>query len=361
MHVLFCGHREAKLCVLKLSWSNLWTPTGSCNTTTILQSNEPWGGEESDQKAEEPASARNSLPKAVCVHPGWPFPNGRGLSSCLGVEMPDSPLPHLPFGSSGLLAFLQPLTSIMASNLKVIFLFIWLLHCGGGTVDVEQKPPIQVALLKEGISIPCEVIFPYMPKYTKFSIFYYWINSLGQTTSIHNRSENVPIPSGKENKTATLSYNHRIMPLESTSSGTYYCKVKWNDIQKMGKGVFVLARGTGYIDTSYKWEILVTLTVLLAALSITATALLLWKRKALCPRRNQPNILRQKVETQPPSASPPPPPPPVYDSLDLQQVEVYSSLENNVGHTSPRKNPLGKTPKQQAALDESSDTLYENI
>ncbi|KFV54447.1 NFAT activation molecule 1, partial [Gavia stellata] len=157
-------------------------------------------------------------------------------------------------------------------------------------------------------------------KYTKFSIFYYWINSLGQKTSIYSTSENVAIPSGKENKTATISYNHRIMPLENTSStGTYYCEVKWNDIQKMGNGVFVLARGTGYIETSYEWEVLTTLTAIVAALSITATALLLSKRKAmsyaqqvLCPRRNKLNILRQKVETQPHSASPPPPPP-VYD------------------------------------------------
>lgn len=37
---------------------------------------------------------------------------------------------------------------------------------------------------------------------------------------------------------------------------------------------------TGYVETSYGWDILVTLTVLLAALSIAATALLLWKRKA---------------------------------------------------------------------------------
>ncbi|NXL51206.1 NFAM1 protein, partial [Podilymbus podiceps] len=117
-------------------------------------------------------------------------------------------------------------------------------------------------------------------KYTKFSIFYYWINSLGQKTFIYSRSENVIIPSGKENTTATLSYDHRIVSLENTAStGTYYCKVIWNDIQKMGNGVFVLARGTGYVETSYGWEILSTLTGLLAALSITATALLLWKRK----------------------------------------------------------------------------------
>ncbi|XP_065704853.1 NFAT activation molecule 1 [Patagioenas fasciata] len=254
----------------------------------------------------------------------------------------------------------------MASHLKAIFLFLWLLQCGGEDVDVQQNPPIQVALLKEGISIPCKVTFPYIPKYTTFSIIYYWINSLGQKASIYSRSENVAIPSGKENTTATISYDHRIMPLGNTfSTGTYYCEVKWNDIQKMGKGVFVLARDKGYVETSYGWEILVTLTVLLAALSIAATALLLWKRKVLCPRRNQLNILRQKVETQPPPVtSPPPPPPPpssVYDSLDLQHVDVYSVLENDTNNLSPRKSPPRKTPKKQATLDESCDTLYENI
>ncbi|NWY31837.1 NFAM1 protein, partial [Pheucticus melanocephalus] len=117
-------------------------------------------------------------------------------------------------------------------------------------------------------------------KYTKFYISYYWINSLDQKTFICSRVENVAIPSGEENKTAALSYDQRIMLFENTSStGTYYCEVKWNDFQKMGKGVFVLIRDTGYINTSYSWKILVTLTVLLAVLSIIATALLLWKRK----------------------------------------------------------------------------------
>ncbi|KAI1239089.1 hypothetical protein IHE44_0012198 [Lamprotornis superbus] len=224
---------------------------------------------------------------------------------------------------------------VMIPNLKVIFLFLWLLQCGGGNVDVRQEPPIQVALLKEGITIPCKVIFPYMPKYTKFSICYYWINSLDQKTSIHSISENVVIPPGAENTTATLSYSYTVAPLENTSStGTYYCKVKWNDIQKMGKGVFVLVRDTGYINTSYGWKILVTLTVLLAV---------------LCPRRSQPNILRQKVETQLPSASPLPPP--VYDSLDVQQVDVYSSLENNTNSPPHGKSLPGKE------TDEGSDLV----
>ncbi|PKU48960.1 nfat activation molecule 1 isoform x1 [Limosa lapponica baueri] len=253
----------------------------------------------------------------------------------------------MPFGSSCLVAFLQPLTPpVMTSNLKVIILFLWLLQCGGRKVDVQQKPPIQVALLKEGISIPCKVMFPYVPKYTKFSISYYWINSLGQKTFIHRRSENVVIPSGKENQTATIPYDHTITSLQNTSStGTYYCDVKWDDIQIMGRGVFVLARGTGYVETSYGWEVLITLTTLFAVLSITATALLLWKRKVLCPRRNQVNILRKKVQTQLPSASlsaPPPSPPPVYDCLDVQQVDVYSSLENYTNKPPPRRSPAGK-------------------
>ncbi|XP_032914746.1 NFAT activation molecule 1 isoform X1 [Catharus ustulatus] len=248
----------------------------------------------------------------------------------------------------------------MIPDTKVIFPFLCLLQCGGGSVDVQQKPPIQVTLLKEGISIPCEVKFPYMPKYTKFSIYYYWINSLDQKTSIYNSSKNVDIPSGKQNTTAAIHYNYSITPLEnSASTGTYYCEVKWSDTQKKGNGVFVLVRDTGYVNTSYGWEILVTLTVLLAVLSITATALLLWKRKVLCPRKNQPNILRQKVETQLPSANPLPPP--VYDSLDVQQVDVYSSLENSTNNPPKRKSPPGKTPKKQEALEEFSDTLYENI
>ncbi|XP_013052579.1 NFAT activation molecule 1 [Anser cygnoides] len=249
----------------------------------------------------------------------------------------------------------------MASNLKVIFLFLWSLLCEGGDVNVQQNPLIQVALLKEEVSIPCEVTFPYTLKYTKFSIFYYWINLLGQKTSIYNREENVQIPPGEENKTIAKSYNHKTMPLESNfSTGTYYCEVQWSDIRKMGNGVFVLVRGTGYIETSYGRDILITFTTLLAALSIIATALLVWKRKVLCPKRNQLNILRQKVETRPPSASPPPPSP-VYDCLNSQQVEVYSVLESNTKNPEPRRNHPGETSKKQEALEESSDTLYENI
>uniref|UniRef100_A0A8B9PZ94 NFAM1 Ig-like domain-containing protein n=1 Tax=Apteryx owenii TaxID=8824 RepID=A0A8B9PZ94_APTOW len=312
----------------------------------------------------------------------------------------------------------------MASNLRVIFLFLWSLQCGGGQVNVQQRPPIQVALLKEKVSIPCKVTFPYMMKYTKFSIIYYWINSVGKKTFIYNKSVEIHIPPGEENRTTTQSYNYKTMPLESTSfTGTYYCEVKWNDIAKMGGGIFVLVRDAGYIQTSYTWEILITLTALLAALSITGTALLLWKRKVVCPGRNQLlNIPRHKMETQPPSANPAPATP-IYDNnqeqelvgdrhpvlghaelclfslvpmvlnlfrrwrgpysafwkdlkwreagtlvstalhrcLDSQQVDVYSVLGSNTEKLSCRRSPPVKTPKKQGTLEESFDTLYENI
>ncbi|KAF4793796.1 NFAT activation molecule 1 isoform X1 [Turdus rufiventris] len=237
-------------------------------------------------------------------------------------------------------------------------------HSECGSVDVQQKPPIQVTLLKEGISIPCEVKFPYMPKYTKFSIYYYRINSLDQKTSIYNSSKNVDIPPGQQNSTATLSYSYRIAPLENTAStGTYYCEVKWSDSQKKGNGVFVLVR-VSQVGTSWVKE-------LESGKLESKRGYQEWGRKDLESGRrkaktragrsgkNQPNILRQNVETQLPSASPLPPP--VYDSLNVQQVDVYSSLENSTNNPPQRKSPPAKTPKKQEALEEFSDTLYENI
>uniref|UniRef100_A0A8C2Y9R3 NFAM1 Ig-like domain-containing protein n=1 Tax=Coturnix japonica TaxID=93934 RepID=A0A8C2Y9R3_COTJA len=98
--------------------------------------------------------------------------------------------------------------------------------------------------LTRAISIPCEVVFPYTPKYTRFTIFYYWINALDQEVSIYSKKQEVDIPPGKENMTAIISYDYETKPLESISStGTYYCKVQWDDIQIKGKGVFVLVRG----------------------------------------------------------------------------------------------------------------------
>lgn len=63
--------------MLKSLGSNLWTHAGRCNTIVTVQRNEPQCREESDQKAEEPASARNSLPKAACIHPACPFADKR--------------------------------------------------------------------------------------------------------------------------------------------------------------------------------------------------------------------------------------------------------------------------------------------
>lgn len=58
------------------------------NTVIIVQRNEPQCREESDRKAEEVASARNSLPKAVCVCPACPCTNGRGSNGLSDAGRP---------------------------------------------------------------------------------------------------------------------------------------------------------------------------------------------------------------------------------------------------------------------------------
>lgn len=110
MHAIFYGHQEAKLCGLKCLWSSLWAPTHRSNTIIVVQRSQCWCGEESDQKAEELASARNCLPNAVCVHPACPFTNRRASTSCPGMKIPDKSPSPLPFGSLCLVVFLEPLT-----------------------------------------------------------------------------------------------------------------------------------------------------------------------------------------------------------------------------------------------------------
>lgn len=129
--VIFYSHWKTKLSALKSLRFNLWTLADRCNTIVIVQRNDPQCREESDRKAEEPASAGKSLPKAVRVCPACPCTNGRGSNSSSGVEIPDKIQSLLPFGSSYLIAFLQPFDPTMASNLKVIFLFLWSLLCEG--------------------------------------------------------------------------------------------------------------------------------------------------------------------------------------------------------------------------------------
>ncbi|OXB70052.1 UNVERIFIED_CONTAM: hypothetical protein H355_012609, partial [Colinus virginianus] len=225
-----------------------------------------------------------------------------------------------------------------------------------GDVSVQQKPLIQVALLKEKVSIPCEVIFPYTLKYTRFTVFYYWINAWDQEVSIYNKKEQVDIPPGEENKTAIKSYSHKTKPLESTSStGTYYCKVQWDDIQIKGKGVFVLVRGivSTYIY-SVKLPSAITTTesvhAFLCENYVADADLWLQGTPGFSTHRDSEIEHRVAAVGRPANLC-----------LDSQQVEVYSVLKNNTKIPEHRKSPPDKTPKKQGTLEEYSDTLYENI
>ncbi|XP_050810764.1 NFAT activation molecule 1 [Gopherus flavomarginatus] len=298
----------------------------------------------------------------------------------------------------------------MASSLNAIFLLLWLLQrggwqVGGQKVSVKQTPLIQVAFANEKVSMKCLVSYPYMNEYTTFTIDYYWVNSEGKIVTINNYSVSETIPTGQMNQTTEKDYPHTVgTPENPPATGTYYCKANWRSKTETGNGVFILVRDTGYREPSPSmWKFLIALTSILTILSITETALLLWKRKichlvscpklVVCPGRC-PDVLQRcpdlSTEAQAPSGSSEPSGS-IYTCLESHQAEVYSVLEDNTNSLSLEKNPTatpqdmnisqpdgvedrnedcGKTGKkkkkkemksQQETLEEPFDTLYENI
>ncbi|XP_024068884.1 NFAT activation molecule 1 [Terrapene carolina triunguis] len=290
----------------------------------------------------------------------------------------------------------------MAASLNAIFLLLWLLQRGGWQVagqkvSVKQTPLIQVAFANEKVSMKCLVSYPYMKEYTTFTIHYYWVNSEGKRVTIKNCPVSEAIPTGQMNQTTEKDYPHTIGPSENPpATGTYYCEAVWKSTTEKGNGVFILVRDTGYREPSPgTWKFLIALTTILTILSITGTALLLWKRKlVVCPGR-WPDVLQRcpnlSTGAQAPSGSSEPSGS-IYTCLESHQAEVYSVLEDNMNSLSLEKNPTatlqdmnisqpdrvedrnedcGKTGKkkkkkkekksQQETLEEPFDTLYENI
>ncbi|KAM9173709.1 NFAT activation molecule 1 [Pangshura tecta] len=302
----------------------------------------------------------------------------------------------------------------MASSRNAIFLLLWLLQhggrqVGGQKVSVKQTPLIQVAFANENVSMKCLVSYPYMNEYITFTIHYYWVNSEGKRVTINEHSVSETIPTGQTNQTTEKDYPHTVgTPENPPATGTYYCKANWRSKTETGNGVFILVRDTGYREPSPgMWKFLIALTTIFTILSITETALLLWKRKAspkighfvscpklvVCPERC-PDVLQRcpdlSTGAQAPSGNSEPSGS-IYTCLESHQAEVYSVLEDNTNSLSLEKNPTatpqdvnisqperaedrnkdcGKTGKktkkkemksQQETVEEAFDSLYENI
>ncbi|XP_019370426.1 PREDICTED: NFAT activation molecule 1 [Gavialis gangeticus] len=280
----------------------------------------------------------------------------------------------------------------MASNTNIIFLFLWLLQHGEGRqVEVQQEPLIQVAFANEQVLMTCVVSFPRTTQYSSFIGSCYLLNSKGQRTTIKTYPISVPIPAGQENQTAKESYRCDIEPFKA-ASGTYYCEANWTRVTQKGHGTFVLVRDTGYLETSsITWRFLVTLTTVLAILSITATALLLWKRKVVCPKRSQPQSSPDLGVRAPATSGSSEPSGSIYTCLESHQPDIYSVLENDTHSPAPENSPTAKpkstnsepardrhrsedcekagrkkkkmrdTAPKQETPEEIFDTLYENI
>ncbi|XP_006120564.1 NFAT activation molecule 1 [Pelodiscus sinensis] len=248
----------------------------------------------------------------------------------------------------------------MASSLNVIFLLLGFLQFRGwqvaGLKVKQQDSLVQVAFPNEEVSMKCLVSYPYMKEYTSFSIRYYRMDSKGKSFIPTSRKVSEQIPPGKENQTVEMTYEQKIGPLKnSAATGTYYCEVMWKSTTKTGNGVFILVRDKGYTEPTYNlWKFLIALTTILAILSITETALLLWKRKVRCPVRSRFQMhpvlntgAQVPAESSEPSGS-------VYTCLESHQAEVYSVLENDTKSLSLEKNP---TAKVQDMISSQPDTV----
>ncbi|KYO17446.1 NFAT activation molecule 1 isoform B [Alligator mississippiensis] len=215
-------------------------------------------------------------------------------------------------------------------------------HPEGGQVEVQQESLIQVAFANEQVLMTCLVSFPRTTHYSSFIGSCYLLNSKGQRTTIKTCSISVPIPAGQENQTAKESYRCDIEPYKA-ASGTYYCEANWTSLTQKGHGTFVLVRDTGYLEHSpITWTCLVTLTTLLAALSITTTALLLWKRKVVCPKRSQPQSFPVLGVRAPATSGSSEPSGSIYTCLESHQPDIYSVLENDTHSPIPENSPTAK-------------------
>nr|XP_056703303.1 NFAT activation molecule 1 [Euleptes europaea] len=246
----------------------------------------------------------------------------------------------------------------MASSIDLVILLLWILH-SGGTFEVQQESLIQTAFANEQVNTNCKVIFPYKPEYTDFEIIYYRINSEGERNTVHTSTFSETIPPGKENTTATKMCSISIKPTEHTSaSGAYYCQAKWKDREKQGMGTFILFRDRGYTEPLLAtWMCIITLTVVLAAVSIVGTVLLFWKREVVC-------LWRKKAEKRPAQGSEPEHstsrselPGSLYAALGPHEPDIYSVIEDK---SSQKKEPTPKVSYQKTQ-EEISDVVYENF
>ncbi|XP_060633148.1 NFAT activation molecule 1 isoform X3 [Anolis sagrei] len=167
------------------------------------------------------------------------------------------------------------------------------------------------------------------------------------------------------NQTWAKSFNVHIMPANHGSvTGFYACKAKLNSETSKGSGTFIRFRDKGYIEPfPTTWVCLITVTVILAALSIGGTALLFWKREVVWPEKNRVKKCPNKKSTPQHTSGSLGPPESMYTDLEPHQPDVYLDFEKKLSSPLHTAMPTTKVIKGeiQDVYENNSIDVYENI
>ncbi|XP_061438800.1 NFAT activation molecule 1 isoform X2 [Rhineura floridana] len=228
----------------------------------------------------------------------------------------------------------------MASCLYIVISLFWTLQYAG-TLHVYNNDLIQIAFANEEINAICKISLIYKPEYMNFNIRYYRIDLEGKETTVMQFKISENLSTGPLNKTKENVYSFSIKPAEHASvSGTYICEAEWTKKVRRGNGTFTLFKDKGYTEPSLTmWKCLITIIIVLAALSIAGTALVFWKREMVWPGWSQiKKFPAQGPAPQHASGSSEPPETP-YAELGPRESGIYFAINKSAGSLSHKKMP----------------------
>lgn len=261
-----------------------------------------------------------------------------------------------------------PLGPLAAPWLLGLLLSPWTLRLTGGQSVAHTGPPILAALANQAVSFSCRITYLYTPEFRSFSVSYFYVNHQGQQSA--KELTGCQPGAGQENQTLTTECPVTPRLPSALATGTYYCSVRWPHTSVQGPGTFILVRDTGYREPPRVPEktLLFSLLGVLAALSVLATGLLLWKKKQMRASWRQlaqsipaPKIAAPKIPA-PSTASPEQPPEEsAYMALQRQDTEIYACMQSEAGSPPARRSFLSQENAHRHQSESEFNLVYENI
>ncbi|TKC39213.1 hypothetical protein EI555_007800 [Monodon monoceros] len=217
----------------------------------------------------------------------------------------------------------------------------------GGQSVTHTGLPIVVSLANKAVSFGCRITYPYTPTFKDFTVSYFHVDLLGQTSS-EKKTSCKPGP-GRENQTHTEECQITPKLPDASATGTYYCSVHWPGSRVTGNGTFILVRDTGYREPPQGPQDLLLLCFigLLAVLGILATALLLWKKRQMQPPRQ--HTAQKCPGPSAASSREQPPPESIYTDLQRRETEVYDCIQSEASSPPSNQDLLSQVRRGWAA------------